>query len=404
MTSADFKSLRVLVVDDDQFMLELISRALEGLGIEHVGIATDGQSALDVLARADGKVDVLLCDLQMPGMDGIEFFRYLAEREYAGGIVIISGEDKRMRKAAGNLAQAHGLQLLGVLGKPVTRQALAKVLGRVGTTTPKRPHKSAEQISEEDLQRGLVGDELTLFFQPKVEVATRKVVGVEALARWNHPDHGILGPDSFVPLAEKCGLIDRLTDATFVKAMQQGGNWRSRGLELQVAVNISVDGLRNLALPDQFVSHAAKHGMEASQVILEVTESRLMQNVTAALEVLTRFRLKGISLSIDDFGTGYSTMEQLKRIPFDELKLDRAFVSGALQDSTARAILDSSIGLAQELGLRVVAEGVETQEDWNLVKELGCHQVQGYFVAKPMPGEQLAEWVSEWYLDGVGPQ
>ena len=178
--------------------------------------------------------------------------------------------------------------------------------------------------------------------------------------------------------------------------MTFGGKWRADGLDLKIGVNFSVDNLNQLDLPEWIVSVASEEGMDPSKVILEVTESRLMEDVTKPLEILTRLRLKRIGISIDDFGTGFSSMEQLKRIPFEELKIDRAFVFGAAGDPSARAILESSVDLGKRMGMSLVAEGAETQEDWDLVAELGCDMVQGYFVAKPMPGDELPSWIAEW--------
>jgi EAL domain-containing protein (putative c-di-GMP-specific phosphodiesterase class I)/AmiR/NasT family two-component response regulator len=400
MTSMDLKSLSVLVVDDDKFMREMIDMALRGLEVEKVETAADGREALEILDRLAGNVDVLLCDLNMPGMDGIEFLRHLAERRYAGGIVVASGETKRILAAASDLAQARNLRILGSLEKPISQVELGEMLSRAGTVSPRETHKLVEAIGEEELRRGLDGNELAVFFQPKVEVATRKIRGVEALVRWNHPRCGIVGPEAFVPAAEKCGLILPLTHAVFVKAMKQGGAWCNEGLDLKVAVNISMECLDRYDLPELLVSLAIEHGMDPTHVILEVTESRLMQDIPKSLEILSRLRLKGIGLSIDDFGTGYSSLEQLQRIPFGELKIDRLFVSGARRDPAASAILESSIRLARQLGMETVAEGVETEEDWSLVEQLGCDHVQGYFVAKPMPAHEVRRWMSDWYLGG----
>ncbi len=398
MTNIDFKSLSVLVVDDNSTILDLLTIALHGLGIQRLTTATNGEDALAVYDGRAGDIDVLLCDLNMPGMDGVEFIRHLAKRQYAGGIVVISSEDLRILRTTERLARAHSLNILGFLEKPITRSALTEILGRLGADHAKGHRKPTAPITAEEVRHGIEGDELATWFQPKVEIATRKVVGVETLVRWKHPKRGMLGPNAFIPIAEEHGLINDLTDAVLAKSMKQGGAWRSEGLDLKVAVNISTDSLDRLDLPEFVLACASEGGMDASNVMLEVTESRLMQNITAALDILTRLSLKRIGLSIDDFGTGYSSMEQLQRIPFQEMKIDRAFVNGAGRDPGARAILESSIKLGRELDMSVVAEGVETQEDWDLVAELGCQIVQGYFVAKPMPGENLREWIAEWYL------
>lgn len=397
MAHIDLKSLSVLAVDDDTFMLDVILLALGGLGITNVTTASNGEEALKFFDGLLGKVDVLLCDLNMPGMDGVELLRHIAERGYSGGVVVVSGEDKRVLGAVESLAQANHLRILGTLEKPVSRQAMEEVLRKLEIPIRSTPRVQLDPIGEEDIGRGIDGDELVVFFQPKLHLATRRIAGVEALVRWNHPTRGLLGPNTFIPIAEKCGLIDALTNVVFDKALRQESAWRAQGLELSIAVNMSLDSLNRYDLPDLIVSGITIHGMNPSHLILELTESRLMQDITRSLDILTRLRLKRIRLSIDDFGTGYSSLEQLRRVPFEELKIDRTFVTGASRDSAARAILESSIKLARQLNMVTVAEGVETQEDWDTVSSLGCDFVQGYFVAKPMPAENLKGWILEWY-------
>jgi len=165
-----------------------------------------------------------------------------------------------------------------------------------------------------------------------------------------------------------------------------------------MGINISVDTLNDLGWPDEIAAQIEDCGLKPSSITFEITESRLMENISVALDILSRLSLKRFNLSIDDFGTGYSSMEQLQRIPFSELKIDRAFVRGASDDSAARAILEANQLLAKKLNMTIVAEGVETQEDWDLVTELGCDQVQGYFVAKPMPVEELCVWLHNWQM------
>ena len=164
----------------------------------------------------------------------------------------------------------------------------------------------------------------------------------------------------------------------------------------KISVNVSVKDLNRFDFPDFVVDSAAAQGVDSSAVMLEVTESRLMADIVGPLEILTRLRMKGVGLSIDDYGTGASTMQQLKRIPFTELKIDREFVFGAVEDAELRAFLASSITLGKDLGLSVVAEGVETEGEWDLMAEHGVDIVQGYFVAKPMPADELGDWLAEW--------
>ena len=173
------------------------------------------------------------------------------------------------------------------------------------------------------------------------------------------------------------------------------------GIEINIAINISVDVLNDLSWPDIIARQIKDAKLQPSLITFEITESRLMEHISVALDILSRLSLKRFNLSIDDFGTGYSSMEQLQRIPFSELKIDRAFVNGANKDTSARAILESSILLANKLGMKVVAEGVENQEDWDLLKSLNADEVQGYFISRPIPFEQFVIWLKKWREDRV---
>ncbi len=396
---ADLRDLKVLVLEDDSLIVEQLQLMLQQYQLQHITYSLDGVDGLDQVDRANPAFDIILCDLNLPGMDGIEFLRHLAQRQFNGEVVLMSGEAPRVLNSAGNLATAHNLTILATLHKPVTADSLQEALLRYpsrGKSPMPRSAMPMRPLTGDELKEGLEKGYTEVYFQPKIEVNTWQVIGVEALARWHDPERGVLAPWTFIPVAEEEGLIDELTYAVFEKTMAWGERWREQGIELKLAVNLSMDSLSKLELPEYFVETAARYRIAPSMVTLEVTESQLMDNITAVLEVLTRIRLKGIALSIDDFGTGYSTMEHLKKMPFGEFKIDRSFVNGASKDNEARAILEYSVSLAKKLGMGIVAEGVEEHEDWQLIEALGCDQAQGYFIAKPMPGEQVAAWLAQW--------
>ena len=384
-----------LVVDDEESIRTLVERILRKFGAEEISTATGVADALAII-DARGAPQIVISDLNMPEMDGVEFLRHLVDRKFSGGIALLSGEDKRILQTAVQLGRAHKLNVLGALSKPISPPALLEILDQFGSKRRERVSVIGVEVSGGELEAALNDGKLTAHFQPKVSVETRELIGVETLVRWIDEDRGFIPPDAFISVAENAGLIDKLTDTVFSIAMKQGSTWLGNGLDIKVAVNVSVDNLRRLELPDFFVNTAQETGMDPRRVILEVTESRLMADIVKPLEILARMRLKGLGLSIDDFGTGHSSMEQLKRIPFTELKIDRAFVNGASKDDTARSILESSVTLAKKLGISIVAEGVEDQDDWDLVASLGVDLVQGYFVCRPIPGPDLQDWMSEW--------
>lgn len=386
---------RVLVLDDDPFVLKLLARQLAGLGVPDVELFTSGEAALAAVER-NYAADLVLVDLNMPGMDGVEFLRHLGERGYPGSLALVSGEDLRILETAERLAGGHGLHVLGHLTKPVAPQTLQDLLARWRSRAAARPVRSKKAYDAQEVRRAIEQHELLNYYQPKVELATGELRGVETLVRWLHPEDGLVFPDQFIGVAEEHGLIDALTRVVLSGALAQAQRWRAGGLSLRVAVNVSMDNLRRLDFADFVASEVARHGLAPSDLILEVTESRLMQDAQNTLDVLTRLRIKRFSLSIDDFGTGHSSLAQLRNIPFDELKIDKGFVHRAGQDNTRGAIFEASLNIARQLGMKSVAEGVEDVADWAFLQSTGCDLAQGYFIAQPMPGGALPAWRDDW--------
>jgi len=391
--SERLRTTRILVVDDDDLARDHIEYLLGTLGIRGIVQAGDGREALSIVARTTEPVDLVICDLNMPGMDGIEFFRHLAGLGFAGGVIVASGSGARMCKTVESLLSAHRLRFLGSVEKPIDIAILSSLVSALNSVAPTSSCGAPIQLlTPEEIRIGLCENQLDVYFQPKVTLPDCRVVGAEALVRWRHPTRGVLPPVAFISVAEEHKLIDELTFQVFSKSMAYLGEWSRAGHKLKVAVNLSMDNLLHLDLPERFVDIATAAGVDVKNVILEITESRLTNEYIKSLDTIMRLRLKGFGLSIDDFGTGHSSLEKLKLMPFTELKIDRAFVFGATNDPTARAILESSIHLARGLDMNIVAEGAETQEDWNLVARLGCHELQGYFIAKPMSGADFIRW------------
>jgi EAL domain-containing protein (putative c-di-GMP-specific phosphodiesterase class I) len=243
------------------------------------------------------------------------------------------------------------------------------------------------------VRRAIANGELVVFYQPKAEARTGRVTGFEALVRWQHPEYGLLGPDEFIPLAETTGLIRALTSYVLDAAVRECRTWLEAGHNLSVAVNVSARCLLDLSLPDEIARTLETHQVPAHRLVVEITESAIMNDPGRALEVLNRMYLLGIRLSIDDFGTGYSSMSYLKNLPVHELKVDRSFVTHMRRQQSERVIVRSTVDLAHNLGLQVVAEGVEDAETWQELDLLGCDTIQGYHLARPMSPSQLAAWL-----------
>lgn len=390
--------IKIMVLDDDTFMLKLLSKMLQKQGFTSVTVHDNGRDALSQVDDAAARPDLILLDLNMPEMDGIEFVRYLVERDFDGSLILVSGEDERMLKTTEKLVRAHKIPILGYLHKPVKPDTLTALLNK--WSQPIRPEAS-QQVKkkyEVDAVRAAITEkQLVNYYQPKVAVANGEVIGVETLVRWLHPEDGLVTPDQFIAIAEAHGLINDLTRLVLTGALEQASIWQQSGLTLRVAVNVSMDNLASLDFQDLVVELAAKYKVPPIYVVLEVTESQLMKDSRIPLEILTRLRLKRFHLSIDDFGTGHSSLAQLRDIPFDELKIDQGFVHRAWTDETLRAMYDASLALARQLDIEVVvAEGVEDQDDWNFLRRTGCDLAQGNFVSLPMPAEDFSAWLQDW--------
>ncbi|MEA3116130.1 MAG: hypothetical protein QOG58_5929, partial [Caballeronia sp.] len=290
------RQMKVLVVDDEPFVLKLLVRQLERLGLGEVVSFERARDALALLERDAASIDLIFSDLQMPEMDGVEFVRQIVNTGYAGRVVIVSGEDQRVLEGAARVARAHGLHVLGALHKPASSEQLRDKLDSAAAHSAVQVAPPGKLYGEQELAAAIKGRQLLNHYQPKVSMSSGAFVGVEALVRWLHPEDGLVLPDQFIGTAEQHGLIDDLTRVVLCAALQQTRLWLDRGINLQVAVNVSMDNLNALDFPD-FVEAAAKEaGVSLSSLVLEVTESRLMNDSVAPLDVLTRLRLRRVGL------------------------------------------------------------------------------------------------------------
>jgi len=391
------RDLTLLVAEDSDFQRETLVAVLGAMGATDVLIAENGKIALDVIAARKASVNVLITDLEMPEMDGLELIRHAGEIGFRGAVMIASALDENMLASAEAMAKAYGINFLGAFRKPLTRKLIEEAMQQYGVPEPKlhAPAASRRAYKAEEILAAIKQDQFEPFFQPKVELATRRVVGAEALARWRHPTSGLIFPGAFVPVLEQTGNIDELTWVMLRKAIVFCGTLNTLGLTSTVAINLSLKSLENVELAARIAAVVERHALDPHSVCIEITESAAMSNVGPVLENLTRLRMAGFGLSIDDFGTGYSSMEQLTRVPFTELKIDRSFVINAIKHEPARVMLTSSLQIARQLKLQAVAEGVETQEEWDLLVELGCDYAQGYFIGRPMQASMYIEWLQE---------
>jgi EAL domain-containing protein (putative c-di-GMP-specific phosphodiesterase class I)/ActR/RegA family two-component response regulator len=386
---------QILLVDDDDFQLELMAGQVADIGWHQVIRATSGAQALARFDELGVKIVAIIIDLSMPDMDGLVLMRHLTQCGFAGGIILVSGMQDDILRSAGGLAQAHGLNILGCLRKPCDRNQLQLMLESlrppgVGVD----PAKGAMTLSTERLVTALAAGEFLPWYQPKVAIQNGVVVGVEALARWPQADGSLIGPGVFVPAMEAAGLADDLFFAIARHVAADLALWRTQGIGIKVAINLSMETALNLNMPEHLGHIVESAGLSPEDFVIEVTESRLMMDRAVTMESLTRLSLMGFTLSIDDFGTGYSSLMQLIDLPFKELKIDGSFVQRSSLEHKAQTAVCLSMILGHTLKMAVVAEGVETAEQLAFVRDSGGTVVQGYHLARPMPFAACTDWLS----------
>ena len=246
-----------------------------------------------------------------------------------------------------------------------------------------------------DLRRALVDGQLHLLYQPKIHAPSGEITGAEALMRWQHPVRGVVPPSVFIPIAERFGLIGAMGNWLIEEACRQAGQWRDEGLSMRVAINLSAHQLRHADLADRIGAALRRHGVEPHLLTCEITESVAMEDASNAIRMVERLGAMGVNISIDDFGTGYSSLAYLCKLRAGELKIDRSFVLDLETSADARAVVDAVVKLAQALGLKVVAEGVETEAQHQILRSFGCHELQGFLFARPMPARALSAWAMD---------
>jgi EAL domain-containing protein (putative c-di-GMP-specific phosphodiesterase class I) len=380
---------RLLVIDDEEDICDTVSEiaADYGFDVQTISHSDAVASALDSF-----RPHAIIMDLMMPGMDGVELLRMLAEASSTAKITLMSGNDSRVLNSARKLGSAHGLDIVGTLEKPIGVKPLRDTLDLMRGTPTASPSISADLTVADALAAG----QIVLHYQPIVEISTRTLVGAEALVRWNHPTRGLLSPAVFVEEAEQPGIRDAFNAHIIKTAVTDVAGWHAKGEKLWVSINISAGGLLDLSLPDRIGQLAQEHALPSGSLVIEVTETEAMHDVTRIMDVLVRMRLRGIGLAVDDFGTGYSSLKELHRMPFSRLKIDQSFVTDMAQNSDSALIVKAVIDLGHNLGLKVIAEGIEDAAVWSMLRDRGCDLAQGYYVSRPLAPADFHGWIENW--------
>jgi EAL domain-containing protein (putative c-di-GMP-specific phosphodiesterase class I) len=375
-------------MDDDLDVSSYFRDVAESLGF-NVRVLNDARHFFDTVEKINP--DVIILDLQMPNHDGIELLRGLGERGCDAQIFIASGLDGRVLTTAEQLGATLGLSIAGTFCKPVELDTLRTML--------QRHCKHERVLTAEELSYAIDAGQLVVHYLPQASHVGggRWVIdGVEALVRWQHEQHGLIQPNEFIGLAEESGLIVGLTDYVFRTAMDQTRAWLHKGMVMTLGLNLSAEFLTDLEFPDRMVALIKEKQLDCSMISLELTETSAFVDPELGLDILARLRVKHMNVCLDDFGVGHSSLTHLYRMPFNELKLDNAFINDMRTNEDARQIVEGLIYLAHKLKMRICAEGVEDEATFRMLEAMGCDKMQGHHFGPALPAREIGQLVSNW--------
>ncbi|NWD65962.1 EAL domain-containing protein [Pseudomonas sp. IPO3774] len=387
--------LKILVLEDHEFQRAFVVATLRHLGCTEIYQASEGAQAIAVL-KEHGPVDIAICDLQMEGMDGIEFLYQIANSGLVRSVVISSTLAPELRRSVQKIVPLLGINLLGDIEKPCDKSEMAGLLVKYARSCYQAPSVSQSGIkleSETEVRRAFEANEFTPYFQPKFNLETGEVFGAEVLARWLHPSRGLIAPSAFIPMLERCDLMDELFFRQLNQCAVVQRRARNQGHFINFSLNMQSGLLSRSDLHAYIGSTIAQHTLPSSGFTFELTESDALDINPSTLGNLLRLRMLGCKLSIDDFGCGHSSLQRLCELPFNEIKIDARFVQQMNTEPRCRAVISNTHELAASLGMSVVVEGIETSAQRVQLMELGCTLGQGYWYARPMSGEDLLTWL-----------
>jgi len=393
----DIAHLHFLVAEADTAQRRSLVELLGQLGASRVTDVPDGHLALQRLEGGFApRVDIAIVDLALPGMDGLELMRHLGTQRIDVRLIVTGAQPAGLLFSVETLAQAYGIDLLGTIGKPVTAAKIKPLLDNYTPLARSAERPAGPRSSFQEIGIGLQKRQFEPFFQPKIELATGQVKGLEAFARWRHPEHGVLGPSSFIDALEQNNRVDFL-DWSMIEMSAERCRWfQDQGIPVPISINLAPETLAHPAFIRQITACIGRHRILPEYLTFEMPESSVLNSDPAFIERLVRLRMMGFGLAIDDYGTGRSNLQLLARIPFSELKIDRSFVDGASKRRPLGTVLRSCLGLAHSLDRMSVAVGVETRQDWDFLQNLGCTYAQGYHIANPMEAAAFPGWLEDW--------
>lgn len=380
------QNLNVLVLEDEPLQRLVTVTALKKVMPGQVHEAASGSEALALLEHCE-RMDIAICDLKMPGMDGLAFLRHASQSGKLHSVILCSQIEPILRQTTVSMIRRLGLNFLGDLGKPFNLERLTTLLTRYqnqrhGLVTAL---KKSELPTLADVIRGLDNGEFEPYYQPKVALDNASLQGAEALARWNHPQLGVLPPSHFLHIMEHHSLLDRLFWQLFDQGLALRRKLAQKGIPLSFSFNLHPSQLASQTLTESIAALLVLFQVPSSSITFEITETSLISAPASSLENLVRLRVMGCGLAMDDFGAGYSSLDRLCELPFSQIKLDGTFVRKMGYHPRSSAIISYTVALARSLGMSLIIEGVETREQQERLLELGCDIAQGFVFARPMP-------------------
>ncbi|WP_405123310.1 response regulator cyclic di-GMP phosphodiesterase PvrR [Pseudomonas sp. M20] len=381
------KPCSILIVEDHPFQHLYLQNLFSELGDFDLACARDGEEALDCLKQRD--FDLVLTDLLMPGMDGVQFIQGLAAQRSRPALAIMSAASRRMLMGASLVASNLQVKVIGLISKPVNAAALRCLIDQLQALRQSVPAATHPGIDRQSICNALDNGELQAWFQPKKALNNGRIVAAEALVRWNHPEHGTLLPGVFLPALIAFGLEEPLLWCVLKQAIAAQATWREQGYDIPVSVNLPTHLLNSHDLPDRILAFVLAHQGLPARICFELMECSVPDDISNFYAGACRLRIKGFGLSQDDFGKGYSSYMNLVSAPFTELKIDRALVQGCNANAELAQALTSIVSLGRQLGLTVVAEGVETAQELALLRKIDCTQVQGFLISHAVSADQF---------------
>lgn len=389
-----------LVIDDDPLAQVIVSEALIQGGLDKAEVANDGVEGLEKLAKSRDEIDLVAVDLQMPKMTGVDVVRELARTDFQGAIIIISSEDSGLLRAVHNLAKLLNINILGALRKPLNVDDLNKLIQR---KTLKTDNQLKRVLSRAEVVKAYKDQKLIPFYQPKIDLETGQVSGFEVLARHVDDEETAPAPKQHLEAIEKFGLSTEFLSTMITQAAKDCKLWFDQIGEVKLSFNLTPLAVQDSGLPDRLLSLVQSVGLDPKAIAFEITENHLLECTAASLEVLSLMRLYGFALSIDDFGTGATSIEQLRTFPFTELKIDGRYMMACEDDEFSRLTVEASAKLARLMGMKIVAEGVETPEAIDFARNVGANEVQGFHFARALSAQAVPNWLLDYgHRNSVG--